>query len=133
MSLYLEKNEIELSKKFLKNGYVILKQKNLTNLKYIRSLIVKNSAKIIGIKTPNDKISERFLNNIHKDVKIKELNNFRLKIIKCINEDKDFKKKYFDIAKDLLFALVGNELAMQSRVNLSIQLPGNENVYSLVA
>ena len=61
MSLYLEKYENELSKKFVKNGYVILKKKNLTNLKYIRSLIVKNSAKIIGIKTPKDKISERFL------------------------------------------------------------------------
>ena len=71
MSLYLEKYESELSKKFIKNGYVILKKKNLTNLKYIRSLIIKKSAQILGIKPPNDKASEKFLNNIHKDIKIK--------------------------------------------------------------
>ena len=38
MSLYLEKQESELSKKFLKDGYVILKQKNLSHLKYIRNI-----------------------------------------------------------------------------------------------
>lgn len=127
MSLYLEKYENELSKKFVKNGYVILKKKNLTNLKYIRSLIIKKSAQILGIKLPNDKASEKFLNDIHKNIKIKDLNNFRLKIIKYMNEDKNFKKNYFYTAKDLLFTLVGNELAMQSRVNLSIQLPSDKS------
>jgi len=127
MSIYLEKNESELGKKFLKNGYVILKQKNLTNLKYIRNLIVKKSAKILNVKTPNEKETEKFLNNIHKNLKIKDLNNLRHKIIKYINEDKNFKKNYFYSAKDLLFSLVGNELAMQSRVNLSIQLPSDNS------
>ena len=72
MSLYLEKQESELSKKFLKNGYVILKQKDLTHLKYIKNLIVKKSAKILNIDEPNDKDSEKFLNNIHKNIKIKD-------------------------------------------------------------
>ncbi|MBC8303373.1 MAG: 2OG-Fe(II) oxygenase [Pelagibacterales bacterium] len=127
MSLYLEKQESELSKKFLKNGYVILKQKDLTHLKYIKNLIVKKSAKILNIDEPNDKDSEKFLNNIHKNIKIKDLNKFRLQIIKYISEDKNFKKNYFYSARNLLFTLVGNELAMQSRVNLSIQLPKDES------
>ena len=55
MSIYLEKQESELSKKFLKDGYVILKQKNLTHLKYIRNLIVKKSAKILNLDLPNEK------------------------------------------------------------------------------
>ena len=127
MSVYLEKIESEVSKKFLKNGYVILKQKNLINLKYIKNLIVKKSAKILGVNQPKDKDSENFLNNIHKDIKIKNLNKFRLQIIKYINEDKDFKKNYFYSAKDLLFTLVGNELAMQSKINLTIQIPKDDS------
>jgi len=121
--MYLEKEENELSKKFLKDGYVILKQKDSTYLEYIRDVIVKKSSEILNINMPSNKDSDFFLNNIHKKIKIKNLNEFRLKIIKHINEDKNFKKNYFYSAKQLLFALVGNELAMQSRVNLSIQLP----------
>jgi len=127
MIMYLEKQESELSKKFLKDGYLILKQKNLSHLKYIRNLIIKKSAKILNLDLPSEKNSEKFLNTIHKFIKIKDLNKFRLKIIKHISDDKDFKKKYFYSAKDLLFTLVGNELAMQSRVNLSIQLPNDDS------
>lgn len=127
MSIYLENQESEISKKFLKNGYFILKQKNLTHLKYIKNLIVKKSAKILGVNKPKDKNSEEFLNNIHKNIKINDLNNFRTQIIDYINEDENFKKNYFYSAKNLLFTLVGNELAMQSRINLSIQLPKDDN------
>jgi len=127
VSLYLEKKEKELGEKFLKDGYIILKQKNSASLNYIRNFIVEKSAKILDINQPSEKNSEKFLNNIHKNIQIKDLNNFRLKIIKYINEDKNFKKNYFYSAKNLLYALVGNELAMQSRVNLSIQLPSDDS------
>ena len=127
MSIYLEKEENELSKKFLKDGYVILKQKNLIHLEYIRDIVIKKSSEILNVDIPSNEDSDFFLNNIHKKVKIKSLNNFRLEIIKHINDDKNFKKNYFYSAKQLLFTLVGNELAMQSRVNLSIQLPKDES------
>jgi len=123
MTNYLNKNEAELGEKLLKNGYVISKQKDLTHLNYIRNLIVEKSSKILKISKPKDKDFENFLNNIHKKLSVKNLNKFRLKLIKYINDDKDFKRNYFYSAKQPLFALVGNELAMQSRVNLSIQLP----------
>ena len=127
MSLYLEKLESKLSRKFLKNGYVILKQKKSVNLEYIRNFIVKKAAGILGIKKPSEKFSEKFLDNIHKNIKVKDLNNVRLKIIQCINEDKNFKRNYFYSAKEALFTLVGNELAMQAKVNLSIQLPNDDS------
>ena len=46
-----------------------------------------------------------------------------MNIIKKINQDLIFKKNYFLSSKDILYAIVGNELSMQNRINLSIQLP----------
>ena len=127
MSQYLEKQETELGKKLLENGYVISKQKNLTHLNYIRNLIVEKSSRILNLDKPKDKDFENFLNSIHKNLSVKDLNKFRLKMIKYISDDKDFKKNYFYCARDLIFSLVGNELAMQSSVGLSIQLPKDKS------
>ena len=51
------------------------------------------------------------------------LNKHRVNIIKKINQDLIFKKNYFLSSKDILYTIVGNELSMQNRINLSIQLP----------
>ena len=67
------------------------------------------------------------LNNIHKKIKPNNLNNFRLKIIKDINNNREIRKLYYNISKSFLDILVGNELSMQLRINLSIQLPEDES------
>ena len=66
------------------------------------------------------------LNKIHETLQIKELNNFRLNIISKINKDKLFRYHYFNLAKETLYLLAGNELMMQKNINLSIQFP-NDN------
>ena len=45
-----------------------------------------------------------------------------MKIINGINQHLQFREYYFNLAKPLLETIVGNELAMQRRINLSIQL-----------
>ncbi len=70
---------------------------------------------------------EVLLNRIHDQVAIAELNSFRLKIIRGINAIGNFRAMYFRLARSYLETLVGNELAMQLRVNLSIQLPGDDS------
>ena len=52
-----------------------------------------------------------------------ELNDFRLKVIQSMNALKDFRFHYFQVARPYLETIVGNELSMQLRVNLSIQFP----------
>ena len=47
----------------------------------------------------------------------KELNNLRLFVIDKINKDKKFSNEYYQVGKSLLDFLVGNELAMQSKIN----------------
>ena len=44
-----------------------------------------------------------------------------------INKDKKFGDIYYEIAKEYLNAIVGNELSMQKKINLSIQMPNDKD------
>ena len=123
MSNYLTEFEIDISKDFLNNGFIIKKIDNKKLLDKIRNKIFQLS--LIKEKY-NEGIKEDYwLNNIHTKVSENEINDYRVKIINSMNADKDFKKLYFEISKNYLDILVGNELAMQKRINLSIQLPND--------
>ena len=69
----------------------------------------------------------RIFNNFHKKIKYSDLNEHRVNIIRKINQDQNF-KNYFLSAKEILYALVGNELSMQNRINLSIQFPNDASL-----
>ena len=117
---FLNQIEKKKNKVFLDKGYIISKVENISSLKYISSLITKSV---------NQQIKENVfldLNTIHKKISIQELNNFRLTIINKINKDKLLRYHYFNIAREALYILAGNELMMQKNINLSIQFP-NDN------
>jgi len=117
---FLNQIEKKKNKVFLDKGYIISKVENISSLKYISSLITKSV---------NQQIKENVfldLNKIHKKISIQELNNFRLTIINKINKDKLLRYHYFNIAREALYILAGNELMMQKNINLSIQFP-NDN------
>lgn len=126
MKLFVEKKEIELSKKFIKDGYVKIKAddiKHLNNIKKLFKSIIDEELKKKNIKSSI--YDYDIFNKIHKLVPVSELNDFRLSVINKINNNMSLRKSYFESAKSALFSLVGNELAMQSRVNLSIQYPND--------
>ncbi len=118
---FLSKDEKKTSNFFIDKGYIVSKVESKKSLSYIRNKIKKIIEKKLKIK--NKKID---LNKIHNFIKPSELNEFRLFIINKINEDNLIRYHYFNIAKQKLFCLVGNELMMQRNLNLSIQLP-NDN------
>ena len=115
-----------LEKKFEKKGFLIQKVEKKKSLIYINNFIKKSIKDYLRKKKIILK-SNLNLNNLHKIVKIEDLNNLRLKIIKEINQDKNFRLNYFKISENTLFNLVGNELAMQNNINLSIQFPQDES------
>jgi len=117
---FLSKEEQKKTKTFLETGYIIAKVENISSLKYISSLISK------AINQQLKKKKSLNLNKIHKKIFIDELNNFRLGIINKINKDKLLRYHYFNIAREALYILAGNELMMQKNINLSIQFP-NDN------
>jgi sporadic carbohydrate cluster 2OG-Fe(II) oxygenase len=114
---FLLKSEKILEKEFIKQGFIIRKVANKGALNKIQ----KFALDLLSKKGGNS------LDNTHKNISIEELNDFRLEVINEINSQKWIREAYYQIAKPYLDILVGNELAMQSRINLSIQLPRDDS------
>ena len=108
---FLFKEEQDISNEFSKDGYVIKDINNISSLKYIKNKIIKIIRKKINLKKNID--DTYLLNNIHKFVKVKDLNNFR--------------SHYYKISRPYLDHIVGNELVMQIKINLSIQFPQDDS------
>ena len=117
-----------IQKDFEKNGYIVAPgNKDLLN--QIRKTIFSNIKNIKKIKNKSDDQENitKIINNFHKIIKLKDLNALRFNIYKKINTKKIFSKIYYEIAKEYLDQLVGNELSMQKKINLSIQMPKDKD------
>ena len=114
---FLLKDEKILEKEFIDQGFIIRPVSNKDALDKIQQFAI-------------DKLSRKgndSLDKTHESVSVDELNTFRLEVIKEINEQPWLREAYYQIAKPCLDILVGNELVMQLRVNLSIQMPGDDS------
>ena len=118
------RNSNTLENSFLKTGYIIKKAEKRAALDYVDNFLKKNILKKLRIKK---RIKNFSLNNFHKYVSSRELNSIRIDLFTKINMDKKFRHSIFLIAKETLYHLVGNELAMQNKINLSIQIPNDDS------
>jgi len=123
--MFINKNEKKISDQYLNLGYVIKNIDDIDSLEWIRNYFFKIISSIFPKLKKNK--SNDILNNIHKNINISDLNKFRLDIFNKINSNKEFREKYYKISKSLVDIIVGNEIAMQSRINLSIQLPKDDS------
>ena len=112
-------NKEYISKKFVKDGYIKFKPENNKKLLALQNIICKS----ITNKKLTQKDESKLLNNFHINTNFSEINNIRLSIYNKINSKSEFSKIYYDVAKQALDILVGNELVMQNKINLSIQMP----------
>ena len=117
-----------IDKDFEKKGYIIVPGKKilLEKLRKIIFLSIKDNKNINIGRYKEENISKIF-NNLHKKIKLKDLNNLRFNIYNKINSDAQFSEYFYGIAKDYLDILVGNELSMQKKINLSIQIPNDKD------
>lgn len=115
-----------LTSKFLRNGYLISKIENIKNFKKIEKEIFLITKKFLKIKEKNIQ-AEYLFNNLHKYIKLKDLNKLRLLIYKELNLKKWFKNTYFSLASKTIELIIGNEIAIQKNINISIQLPNDES------
>lgn len=123
--MFLTQEEKTLSTEFLSQGFVVRQVADRAALDWIREQFVRLISSSLNLVTEVD--PNVLLNEIHQRVPVKHLNAFRLEIIKGFNSIDGLRERYFQVARPYLEALVGNELAMQLRVNLSIQLPGDDS------
>ena len=113
-------NKTLIENNFEKNGYIIIND-NTGLVKFLRLQIVNE------IKKNNSKLKyfseELLLNNFHKYFSRKNVNGVRLNLYNSINKIKNIDNIYYSTCKEVLDNLVGNEVAMQKKINLSIQMP----------
>jgi sporadic carbohydrate cluster 2OG-Fe(II) oxygenase len=123
--MFLSQSEQQFSEEYLSSGYVIKPVADLEALNWMRDQFVRLVGEALGENFSLD--PDYILNHIHEKVPVQDLNTFRLRIIRGFNAVDGFREMYFRVARPYLESLVGNELAMQLRVNLSIQFPNDDS------
>jgi sporadic carbohydrate cluster 2OG-Fe(II) oxygenase len=122
---YFTEDERLLINEYSKSGYLIRPALNYDYLCQIKNIYFAAANKMLSVNPKVD--ADSFFNNAHQFIALDRLNDFRVELIVEANKNTDLRKYYFLIAKSYLEAIVGNELAMQIKINLSIQFPGDEN------
>jgi len=112
-------------KRFLSDGYIIVPVENSNTLDNITAL-VGNAIRSRFDPAPTG-ASQSLLDLFHNLIDPSHLNSFRLDLIHSLHKEDWFLNAYHELAKNAVEMLVGTELAMQRRVNLSIQLPGDSS------
>jgi sporadic carbohydrate cluster 2OG-Fe(II) oxygenase len=120
---FFSNQEQDLNDQFLDQGYIVIDVEDTRALDQIRELIVGEIGRQLGHTLPGG--PSNILNSIADHLSVEALNDFRVEIHSRINANSTLKNNYFRTAKNALEALVGNELAMQRRINLSIQMPSD--------
>ena len=123
--MFLTKEDKKLTDEFIKKGYIIFPVADINSFSYINDVLFKFTKSFFELD--NIKSADYVFNNLHKYLKIEHLNDFRLKLIYKINDDTNFKANYFNLARPYIEKIVGNELVMQTRINLSIQIPKDDS------
>ena len=77
--MFLSPEDQKITEEYFLKGYIIRPVANPKALDSIRSHIVKLSRKKIGLNSEVE--SSYWLNSIHEQVSVKELNSFRMDII----------------------------------------------------
>jgi len=121
---FLSSEEQQISEKFQKQGFLIESVEDRGVLDRIRNLVYELIESSIG---PCSEDPEKTLNKFHNRISISELNQTRLQIIQGMNEQDWLRQQFYYLVRPWLEQLVGNELAMQLRLNLSIQMPKDDS------
>ena len=106
---------------FLRTGIVKTAVEDPAALDAIRETVARAAADWLGVPLPADLAA--FLDTAHERVPVDRLNDCRLHVIGRMNGEPWLRPAYAALARRTLDTLVGNELAMQRQINLSVQLP----------
>ena len=122
---FLSTEEVELSNTFLRDGHVVREAESESILESVRQDVIQiatNWLKQNGLESASFDLA-----NSHKFVPNDRLNDLRLTIFAEINKLSDIRQRYFSLARQTISTLVGNELAMQNKVNMSVQQLNDES------
>ena len=116
-------------KNFIDHSYTIVEADKISKLVDIKKAIYAFSCKELSLK----KISmDNFYDNFHK-LKINKikLNNYRIKLIKFLTSNKNFKKNICNSYNKALHDILGPDVAIQKSLNVVMHQPNNMEVSAL--
>ena len=122
---FFDPAEQALDREFRQRGRVILPAEDPSALERIRDLAATLAAEHLGLEAPEKPAA--WLEQIGDEVDPANLNPLRLRVFRGLDAEPWLRPAVYGLARRALAVLVGNELAMQRRVNLSIQLPGDDS------
>jgi len=117
--------ETEQVESFLKQGYILQEVQDLEALTWFRHALVEMICH--KLEKPMPENEEQFLNELHQVHPVKDLNTLRIHLFNELNKTNWARPTYYHLVKSVLNSLVGSELAMQSKLNLSIQYPEDKS------
>ena len=119
---FRENKELAASHAYNKEGYIIEKAdyRYLELIKQDIERVFQEFANITGGNVQQ-------LENAHLSISHEKSNDLRLHIMKNLYQKTRFHRNYYHAAKSIIHSLCGNELAMQKRPGISINLPQNRN------
>lgn len=119
---FRNEEDLKISLQYEKDGYVI----EDANYKHLESMKDKiNDAFAEFAKSEGKKMIK--LERAHEIISHDLSNNLRLYIMQALSKDNSFNKSYYYAASKIIHILCGNELAMQKRPGISVNLPKNHN------
>tara|TARA_B100002051_G_scaffold221936_1_gene216060 strand:- start:3299 stop:4108 length:810 start_codon:yes stop_codon:yes gene_type:complete len=114
--------ELLTSDTYAKEGYVI-EDADFHYLERMKNAIETSFREFLSSRNKE----HTTLINAHQIISHEESNDLRLYIMQKISEGTIFQRYYYCAAKNIIHQLCGNELAMQKRPGLSVNLPNNHN------
>lgn len=122
---FLSDAERDRIARFLAKGYVIDPVADVAAFTRIQRETARLAAAHLGL--PEAEQPQEFLDTLHQRVEPSRLNALRLAVFNQLNSQDWVRPAYYALARPILEAVVGNELVMQLRINLSIQLPHDDS------
>ncbi len=119
---FRDSQELIASHEYNKEGYIIEKA-DFQYLELMRNDIERAYLGFAG--NASGKYTD--LESAHHSISKEDINDLRLHIMERIYQNTTFNRNYYNAAKNIIHSLCGNELAMQKRPGLSINLPKNQN------
>ncbi len=121
---FVSESDQALGQDFLASGYHIFDIEHPEALSTFKTELYTEALRHLDGETPSP---EEFFDRTQDFIPLERLNDIRVRLIRYMGSRPEFRPMLYSMAKTALHRLVGNELAMQRALNLSIQLPQDES------
>ena len=122
-SLFETEFDASIGRRFLDDGFVVVAAEDMAALTRIQALAAGVVAKRLDRPVSDPK---ELLDNVHRHIAVSALNDLRLEVIEALRNAPWFRPALYALARRSLAAIVGNELAMQRGIGLSVQYPSDK-------